>query len=392
MKEYYQNPEINLLKESVRKFIEKEILPFVDEWEKNKECPRHIFERMGEEGFIGVSYPTEVGGGGMGMWGAVAVAEEFGYANCGGLGMSLYAHTYLPLPLINVLGTQEQKDNYLTPALHGKKVGALAITEPGAGSDVGGIKTFAEDKGDHLILNGSKTFITNGTMADFIVVVARTGSEDYNFSLILFDTKTPGFKADSIHNKLGMHTSDTAQLYFEDCIVPKSAILGQQGAGFYYLMNNIQEERLLASVTATFLAEWALEKGKAYAKEREAFGRPISKFQVIRHKLAEMAIKVEACKSIAFRAVTEFIEDGAGAIKIITIAKAFTCEQSQLVVNDALQIHGGWGFIEDFGIARAFRDSRLLTLGAGTTEIMNEIISKIIIDEVSHKTHIKSQR
>lgn len=383
--------EHNLLRESFAQFVDKEIRPNVEKWEKEKICDREVFRKMGEQGFFGVSFPVEYGGSGMDMWSAVVIAEELSEANIGGLAMSLYAHTYLPLPAINALGTEEQKQKYLAPALRGEKIAALGITEPGAGSDVGGIKTIAEDKGDHFVVNGSKTFITNGTMADFIVLAVRTG-EGHTLSLLIFDTKTPGFSANSIHNKLGMHSSDTGELFFENCIVPKSALLGEQNFGFYYIMSNFQEERLIASVTATAAAESAMEKAKQYMKEREAFGRQIGKFQVLRHKLAKMSIAVEACRSLSYRAVAEYIESGPAAYKIISIAKAFTSEEAFTVINEALQIHGGWGYMEDYGLARALRDIRLITVGAGTTEIMYEIISKIEIDEVKHKKQLLKQR
>lgn len=390
---YNTNPfteEHNLLRDSFSQFVDKEIRPNIEKWEKEKVCDREVFRKMGEQGFFGVSFPVAYGGSGMDMWSAVVIAEELSQANIGGLSMSLYAHTYLPLPVINALGTEEQKQNYLAPALRGEKIAALGITEPGAGSDVGGIKTTAEDKGDHFVVNGSKTFITNGTMADFIVLVVRTG-EGHNLSLLLFDTKTPGFSANSIHNKLGMHSSDTGELFFENCIVPKSALLGEQNFGFYYIMSNFQEERLIAAITGTAAAESAMEKAKKYMKERQAFGRPIGKFQVLRHKLAKMSIGVEACRSLSYRAVAEFIEKGPEAYKIISIAKAFVCEEAFTIINEALQIHGGWGYMEDYGIARSFRDIRLMTVGAGTTEIMYEIISKIEIDEVKHKRQIKAR-
>jgi len=376
-----------LIKESLSKFLTKEVLPYIDQWEKDKHCSKEIFQKMGEQGFFGVSYPEQYGGSGLDFWAAVAVSEVMAKFNMGGLGMSLYAHNFLPLPLILAVGTEEQKQKYLVPALKGEKIAALAITEPGAGSDVGGIKTTAVEKDDHFVINGSKMFITNGNLADFIVVVTRT-SEGYDFTNFIFETNTPGFKSIEVKNKLGMHTSDTAQLFFDNCIVPKSQVLGQKSMGFYYIMNNLQEERLLAAVTATFAAEWALEKAILYSKEREAFGRPIGKFQVIRHKIAEMATKLEACKAITFRAVQDFIDNGAAAVKSITMAKAFTCQEAQLIIDEALQIHGGWGYMEDYGIARAFRDCRLLTIGAGTSEVMNEIISKIVIEEVKHKTVI----
>ncbi|HWB63965.1 MAG TPA: acyl-CoA dehydrogenase family protein [Chitinophagales bacterium] len=382
--------EHELLRDSFRQFVDTEIRPNVKYWEDNKICEKEVFRKMGEKGFFGVSFPAEYGGSGMDMWSAVVIAEELSQANVGGLAMSLYAHTYLPLPVINALGTEEQKLRYLAPALKGEKIAALGITEPGAGSDVGGIKTTAEDKGDYYLVNGSKMFITNGTMADFIVLAVRTG-EGHDLSLLLFDTNTPGFSAVPVHDKLGMHTSDTGQLFFENCKVPKNALLGEAHFGFYYIMSNFQEERLIASITGTAAAEAAMEKAKKYMKEREAFGRPIGKFQVLRHKLAKMAISVEACRSIAYRAVAEYIEHGPGAYKIISIAKAFVCEEAVNVVNESLQIHGGWGYMEDYGIARSYRDIRLLTVGAGTTEIMHEIISKIVVDEVKHERQIKQR-
>ncbi|MFN8315264.1 MAG: acyl-CoA dehydrogenase family protein [Chitinophagales bacterium] len=382
--------EHNLLRESFRQFVETEITPNIEHWEANKICEKEIFTKMGAQGFFGVSFPEAYGGSGLDIWSAVVIAEELAKSNCGGLAMSLYAHTYLPLPVLLALGTEEQKQQYLAPALKGEKIAALGITEPGAGSDVGGIKTTAEDKGDHYLVNGSKMFITNGTMADFIVLVVRTG-EGHKLSLLIFDTKIEGFSAVPVHNKLGMHTSDTGQLFFENCKVPKSALLGEKDFGFYYIMSNFQEERLIASITGTASAEHAMEVAKQYMKEREAFGRPIGKFQVLRHKLAKMAITTEACRSIAYRAVAEFIEHGPGAYKIVSMAKAFVCEEAFNVVNEALQIHGGWGYMEDYGVARSLRDVRLMTVGAGTTEVMHEIISKIVIDEVSHTKQIKKR-
>ncbi len=383
--------EHDMLRSSFRQFIAKEIAPYVEEWEKNKICDRDTFRKMGEQGFFGISFPTKYGGSGMDLWSAVVIAEELAQANVGGLAMSFFAHTYLPLPLINALGTEEQKRDYLVPALNGEKIAALGITEACAGSDVGGIKTTAKDMGDHYLVNGSKMFITNGTMADFIVLAVRTG-EGHNLSLLLFDTSTTGFSALPVHNKLGMHTSDTGQLFFENCKVPKSALVGKENAGFYYIMNNFQEERLIAAINGTSSAEWAVGKAKQYMKEREAFGKPLEKFQVLRHKLAQMAISVEACRSFSYRAVSEFIEKGPEAALIISMAKAFVGDQSFKIINEALQIHGGWGYMEDYGVARALRDTRLLSVGAGTTEIMHEIISKVIIDDVQHKRQLINVR
>lgn len=375
--------EHQLLRESLKSFIEKEITPNVDYWEKNQICDPEMFKKMGENGFFGVSFPQKYGGSGMDFWSAVIVQEELCKANCSGLAMSFYAHTYLPLPLIKAIGTEEQKKNYLMPALKGEKIAALGLTEPNAGSDLSGITTTAVDRGDHYIVNGAKTFITNGTIADFIVTLVKI--KDKGHSVLLIDTKTIGFTCSALKNKLGMHSSDTAELFFENCVIPKTALLGEEGKGFYYIMNNIQEERLLAAVTASEMAAFAVEKAIAYALQRNAFGRPIANFQVIRHKLARMATQVEASRSLAYRAVEEFMKQGYKAEKIITMAKAYACEECTKIISEAIQVHGGWGFVEDFGVARAWRDSRLFSLGAGTTEIMYEILSKLILDSVEHK-------
>jgi alkylation response protein AidB-like acyl-CoA dehydrogenase len=390
----YNNPyteEHELLRQSLRKYIDREIIPHVDEWEKTKACPRHIFEQMGEQGFIGVTFPESVGGSGMDFWAAMVVSQEFARANIGGLAMSLYAHTYLPLPLINTFGTEEQKEKYLRPALAGKKVAALGITEPGAGSDVGGIQTTVTDAGDHYVLNGSKMYITNGSMADFIVLVVRMG-EGYNMGLLIFETDTQGFSANRMDYKLGMHSSDTGHLFFDGCKVPKENLLGMPGMGFYYIMNNLQEERLLGAATAVYAAEYALDRAMQYARERHVFGRPVGKFQVNRHRFARMATQVQAGKSLVYDAVREFLEKGSEAVKIISMAKAFACEMANEVADNALQVYGGAGYMEEYGIARTWRDLRLLTIGAGTTEVMYEIISKLVYDDVKHEKQFINAR
>jgi alkylation response protein AidB-like acyl-CoA dehydrogenase len=381
------NEEHKLLRQSVRKFVETEIVPNVEEWEKNHHCSKEVFHKMGQQGYIGASFPENVGGSGMDFWAAVVVTEEMAKANVAGLSMSVYAHTHLPLPLLKAIGNEEQKQKYLTPALRGEKITGLGITEPNGGSDVFGMLTTAKDMGDYWELNGSKTFITNGTIADFVIVLARTG-EASHFTLFIVDANTQGFSAIPIHNKLGMHSSDTAQLFFENCKISKSNVLGKPGHGFYYQMNNFQEERLLAAVSATAMAEWALEKAKQYTKERKAFGKTIVNFQAVRHILAQMAIKVEACRSISYRAVAEFVEKGNKAECIISMAKAFTTEECEWVVDQSLQLHGGNGYVEDYGIARAWRDCRLLTVGGGTTQIMYEIISKLVLDDVKHENKL----
>ena len=380
-----QPTDHQLLGEALRQFIAAEITPHITEWERAQICPKHLFARMGEMGFMGVTFPEEYGGSGLDFWAAITVSQELAYANCSGIALSLFAHTYLAPPLIYAVGTPAQREAYLIPALAGKKISCIALTEPNGGSDLGNIRTTATLQGDHYVIKGAKTYITNGTIADFALVACRTG-EGYDMTLFLIDTNTAGFSAQPIHNKLGMHSSDTAELFFDDCIVPISAVLGKPHQGFYYIMNNFQEERLLGVISGMYVAEAAYQRALQYAIERVAFGKPIAQLQAIRHKLASMATRVEACKSFGLRATESFIADGAGAVGIISMAKAFVCESIQTIIYDALQIHGGNGYVEDYGIARMMRDMRLYTIGGGTTEIMYEIIAKIEIDKVQHKT------
>lgn len=383
--------EHEMLAQSVRDFLQKEVLPFAYQWEKDQHCPREVFQRMGELGFFGVTYPVEVGGSGMDFWAAVTVARELSMANVGGLALSLFAHAYLPPPMLNAIGTPEQKERWLIPALKGEKIGSLAISEAGAGSDVGGIRTTAEDKGDHYVINGSKCWITNGNLADFLVLAARTG-EGHNLTLFCFDTKTPGFSSTKIKDKLGMHSSDTSELFFDNCIVPKSDVIGQPGMGFYYIMNNFQEERLIGAVSGVFAAEYAYNRAVEYSRQREAFGRKIGKFQAIRHKLASMATRVEACRSLAYRAVYEFIETGPAAVGTISMAKAFIGEEIQSIIYDSIQVLGGVGYTEEYGVARTYRDMRLFSIGGGTTEIMYEIIARLVVDQNQYARQLMKSR
>jgi alkylation response protein AidB-like acyl-CoA dehydrogenase len=383
--------EHEMLAQSVRDFLHKEVLPFAYQWEKDQHCPREVFQRMGELGFFGVTYPVEVGGSGMDFWAAVTVARELSMANVGGLALSLFAHAYLPPPMLNAIGTPEQKERWLIPALKGEKIGSLAISEAGAGSDVGGIRTTAEDKGDHYVINGSKCWITNGNLADFLVLAARTG-EGHNLTLFCFDTKTPGFSSTKIKDKLGMHSSDTSELFFDNCIVPKSDVIGQPGMGFYYIMNNFQEERLIGAVSGVFAAEYAYNRAVEYSRQREAFGRKIGKFQAIRHKLASMATRVEACRSLAYRAVYEFIETGPAAVGTISMAKAFIGEEIQSIIYDSIQVLGGVGYTEEYGVARTYRDMRLFSIGGGTTEIMYEIIARLVVDQNQYARQLMKSR
>jgi alkylation response protein AidB-like acyl-CoA dehydrogenase len=390
MKPPFRDEHIQL-GEAVRQYLQQAVLPHVDAWERDEHCPRSVFEGMGAHGFLGATYPEAVGGSGMDFWAAVIVAREMAHANLGGLALSLFAHAFLPPPLLLAVGTEEQKERYLRPALAGKKIGALAISEASGGSDVGGMKTTATKDGDHYILQGSKCWITNGTIADYVILAARTG-EGHDITLFCLDRDTPGFTSSRITGKLGMHSSDTAELFLDECRVPASAVVGKAGMGFYYIMNNFQEERLIGAVSGVFAAEYAFQQAVAYSREREAFGRPIGKFQAMRHKLADMATRLEACRAITYHAVHAFLEDGPAAVGTISMAKSFVGESIQPLISDALQVLGGVGYTEAYGVARTYRDMRLFTIGGGTTEIMREIIARLVVDQLPYRKPILQAR
>jgi len=279
-------------------------------------------------------------------------------------------------PVLN-LGTEEQKQRFLVPVLAGKKIAALGITEPNAGSDVANIRTRAVREGDHYVVNGAKTFITSGCRANFITTAVRTGGPGYKgVSLLMIDSATPGFSVAKKIRKMGWHASDTAELSFEDCRVPAENILGGEGQGFLGIMINFQNERLALAVMAHAVAELALEESVKYAKTREAFGRTLSGFQVTRHKLVDMATRIEAAKQFNYRVAAK-METGQDAIRDVSMAKNFSCEVCDKVVFDAVQIHGGYGYAREYLVERLYRDSRILSIGGGTTEIMKEIISKV---------------
>ncbi len=368
--------EHEIFRKSLRDFITKELTPHADEWEHNKEFPRSMFKRCGELGFLGAHYPTDVGGAGGDWWYAAVWGEELVRSNCGGVNMALAVQSDMATPIINELGTREQKDEFLVPALTGDKIAALGVSEPNCGSDVASIRTTARRVGDEYVINGAKCWITNGTRADFITLAVRTGGEGYGgISLVLFPTDVKGFKVTRKIDKMGNHASDTAELSFEDCRIPARNILGEENRGFYYIMMNFQGERLIAAVMAVAGAQYALDNTIKYCQERTAFGRPILKFQVWRHTFADLATQIEAGRWLTYRAVDLFVR-GEDATKEISMAKLYGGELLNKVVDRCVQAHGGFGYSDEFPISRAFRDARLITIGGGTSEIMKEILSK----------------
>lgn len=371
--------EHHIFREQLRRWIEANLTPHAHEWERAGIFPREVFEEMGKMGFLGVRYPEAIGGSGGDIWHTMVFAEELPRSQMAGLTMSVLVQTDMATPIIAEIGTQEQQEEFLRPALEGKKIAALGVSEPGAGSDVAGIRTTARKDGDDYIINGSKIYITNGTRADFITLAVRTDPDNKwgGVSLFLFPTDTPGFQVSRKLEKLGNHSSDTAELFFEDCRVPSRYLLGEEGHGFYYIMQNFQGERLVAAATGTAGAQLTLYETIEYCKNRQAFGRPISTFQVNRHAFAEMEMELEACRRLTYHAADLFGR-GLPSQREITMAKLLVAQKAMQVVDRCLLMYGGMGYMEEMHIARAWRDTRLLAIGGGTNEIMKEILVKLM--------------
>jgi alkylation response protein AidB-like acyl-CoA dehydrogenase len=364
------------LRESIRSFVVRELAPHAEEWEETT-FPDWVFRRMGELGFLGLSYPEEYGGQGGDYFCNLVLAEEIVHSQSGGLAMGLAVHTDMATPPIHLFGTEEQKRRYLVPSIKGEKISCLGITEPDAGSDVAGIKTRAVRDGDGWVINGSKTYITNGHRADYIVLVTKTDPEaGYDgFTLFLVDMDLPGVVRERKLQKLGMHASDTALLAFDDVRVPADAVLGQIGKGFYHIMWELQGERLIGAAGCVAGAQRAFEKTLAFALERKAFGRQIGKFQVIRHKFAEMATKIEGARQLTYTTAWRFA-NGEYPVREISMAKLHAARVAVEVADECIQIHGGAGYMKEYGIERVWRDMRLNRIGAGTDEIMLDVIGR----------------
>ena len=373
--------EHELFRKSVREFVAREMTPHAREWDEAGIFPRELFKKFGDAGFFGMRHPVDAGGQALDYWYVVVLGEELVRSHNAGVNMAMLVQCEMATPIIGELGTPEQKEIFLAPALRGEKIAALGISEPGAGSDVAHVRTTARRDGDDYVINGSKMWITNGTRCDFITLAARTGGEGYGgVSLFTFPTDVKGFQVSKKLDKVGNLASDTAVLYFEDCRIPARYILGEENHGFYYVMTNFQGERLIAAVGAVAGMQQMVEGAMQYGNEREAFGKPLVKFQVWKHKFAEMHTQIEAAKWLTYRAVELFDdpETRASAVKEVSMAKLFAGDLLQRVAYDCQQFHGGMGYVTETHIARAWRDARLMTIGGGTSEIMKEIISKLI--------------
>ena len=364
------------LRESIRNFAVKELAPHHEEWEETT-FPDSVFRRMGELGFLGLDKPEQYGGQGGDYYTALVLAEELVHAQCGGLAMGIAVHTDMAMPPILAFGTEEQKQQWVVPAIRGEKILCLGITEPDAGSDVAGIKTRAVRDGDEYVINGSKTYITNGHRADVIVLVTKTDPDaGYDgFTLFLVPMDTPGVVREQKLQKLGMHASDTALLAFQDVRVPASAVLGQVGKGFYHIMWELQGERMIGAAGAVAGAQRVFDQTLRYARDRRAFGRSLGQFQVIRHKFAEMATKLETARQMVYSTAWR-VESGEYPVREISIAKLYASRIAVEVADECIQIHGGAGYMKEYGVERVWRDLRLNRIGAGTDEIMLEVIGR----------------
>jgi citronellyl-CoA dehydrogenase len=375
-KHFIFTEEHDRLRESIARFAAKELAPHAEEWEETT-FPDAVIRRMGELGFLGLSVDERYGGQGGDYYANLVLAEEMTGANCGGLAMGVAVHTDMAMPPILKFGTEEQKQEWVVPAVRGEKILCLGITEPDAGSDVAGIKTRAVRDGDEWVINGSKTYITNGHRADVIVLVTKTDPDaGYDgFTLFLVPMDAPGVIREKKLEKLGMHASDTALLAFQDVRVPDSAVLGQVGKGFYHIMWELQGERLIGAAGCVAGAQRCFERTLQYAKERTAFGRQIGKFQVIRHKFAEMATKIESARQMTYVTAWRF-NNGEYPVREISMAKLHAARVAVEVADECIQIHGGAGYMREYGVERVWRDMRLNRIGAGTDEIMLDVIGR----------------
>jgi acyl-CoA dehydrogenase len=370
--------EHEVLRESVRRFVSREIAPHVDEWEEAREFPRELYTRCGELGFLGLKYETEYGGqGGDYVHDAVWVEELSRSGGSGGVAAGIGAHAEIATPPIWKFGTEEQKQRWLVPGIRGELIGALGITEPGAGSDVASLRTTARKVAGGYLVNGSKTFITNGVRADFLVCACKTTEEGghHGISFLVLERDMPGYEVVSKLEKMGWHASDTGELSFTDVEVPAENLLGEQNEGFRLIMANFQWERLTMALGAVGGMQRVFETTLDYAKEREAFGRPIGRFQAIRHKFAEMSVKIEVARALTYSCLRRFAA-GEDATRQVTQAKLFTQRAMCEVADEAIQIHGGYGYMREYGVERAYRDARLGPIGGGTDEVMKEILGR----------------
>ncbi len=380
MNSMYFSEEHEAFRSSFKDFLQKEVVPHIEKWEKTGVIDRFIWEKFGEMGYFGLSTPEAYGGLDLDLFYTVIFLEELQKINSGGFAAAIWAHEYLAMTHLNEEASETIKQKYLTPSVEGKMVGCLCITEPFGGSDVAGMRSTAIKKEDTYVLNGSKTFITNGVYSDYLIVAAKTNPSDKHkgISLFVVDRKTPGISATKL-DKLGWRASDTGEIAFDNVEIPAENLLGEEAKGFPYIMQHFASERLIMGVNAHARAEYALEYAIKYMGERVAFGKSLDQFQALRHNIAEMASKIDMCKEYNY-SIAKRLNDGLYVVKEASMSKLLSTKMADEVIYDALQMLGGYGYMEEYPMARLFRDSRLGPIGGGTSEILKEIIAKIVLD------------
>ncbi len=385
MNSMYFTEEHESFRQSFKDFLQKEVVPHIDKWEKDGTVERFIWKKFGEMGYFGLNQPEEYGGLGLDLFYTVIFLEELQKINSGGFAANMWAHAYLAMTHLNKEGDDRIKKEYLTPSIEGDKIGCLCISEPFGGSDVAGMRTTAIKDGDNYVINGSKTFITNGVYSDYLVVAAKTNPEAKHkgMSIFVVDRNVQGVSAVKL-DKLGWRASDTAEIAFDNVIVPKENLMGEEGSGFSYIMQHFALERLIMGINAHARSEYAVDYALQYMNERQAFGKHLNEFQALRHKVAEMASKVDMCKEYNY-SITKRLNDGQYVVKEASMSKLLSTKMADEVIYDALQLLGGYGYMEDYPMARLLRDSRLGPIGGGTSEILKEIIAKMIIDKKEYR-------
>jgi len=378
-KNLYFTKEHEQVRKAIRDFVNKRINPFVDEWEEAGIAPlNELFKEMGELGFLGIRYDPKYGGEGLDYWYETVMLEEISHIRCGAIPMAIAVQTNMATPAIDEFGSDYLKEKYLQAAIRGEMVGAIAVTEPDAGSDVAALKTFARRDGDVYVLNGSKTYITNGTQADFLTLLARTSEEPgyRSFSLFVVPTDMPGFKVSKKLDKLGMRSSDTAELYFDDLRVPVAHRIGEEGEGFIYQMQQFQHERFSALPMAYIGGEDMIRETVDYIRGRVVFGKPLIKKQVLRHRLVQWVSELECLRQLTYH-IVRLKEAGQDATREISMGKLLGGDLLNKIADGCLQMHGGMGFMNEMRVSRFFRDTRLISIGGGASEVMSDVIAKL---------------
>ena len=380
MERLYLTEEHEIFRQALRKFLEKEAVPNYEQWEKNKEVPRSFWKKLGEQGYLCPQVEEKYGGLGTDFGYAVVMNEEMERVGTGMVGISL--HNDIVIPYIESYGTEEQKQRWLPGALTGDIITAIGMTEPGAGSDLANIQTTAIRDGDDYIINGEKTFITNGYTADLVVLVCKTDPKanppHRGISLFVVEAGTPGFKKGKKLRKIGQHANDTSELIFEEVRVPRTNLLGEEGKGFYYLMEKLQQERLLVAIQCMASAEKMLELTIDYVKQRQAFGTTISNFQNTQFKIAEMATELQIGRAFVDRLILEHMK-GKSIVTEVSMAKWWVSDLAKKIAGECMQLHGGYGYMEEYEIARRYRDIAVTSIYAGSNEIMKQIIAKNLL-------------